>query len=212
MEFLSAVFLFALSSTVTPGPNNLMLLSSGVHHGVRRSLPHLLGICCGFPAMVVLIGLGFGLVFGRWPWLHQLIQVLGLAYLVYLALLIARSSPDVQASGRARPMRFWQAVLFQWVNPKAWVMATGAIATYTQVGPDLPLQALLIGTVFFVVAFPCVGVWLVGGAGLQRLLASPARQRGFNLLMAALLIGSIAPVLYAWVEPLWQPGTTLVGV
>lgn len=208
MEFFSAVFLFAFSSTVTPGPNNLMMLSSGVNHGIKRSLPHLLGICIGFPMMVVLVGLGFSVMFERFPLLHEVIKALGVAYLLYLAWLIARSSPSSLETGDSRPFSFLQAALFQWVNPKAWVMATGAIATYTTLDGNLYLQALLIGGVFFTVAFPCVGLWLVGGAGLKRFLQSARRQRLFNLTMAALLVSSIAPVLHGWFEPLWQQGGT----
>lgn len=198
MEYMSAVFLFAVSSTVTPGPNNLMMLSSGVNFGVRKSLPHLLGICIGFPLMVVLVGMGLSMVFDRFPLLHEVIQVLGISYLLYLAWLIARSAPRSLNDEGARPFSFFQAVLFQWVNPKAWVMATGAIATYTTLEGSLYLQSMLIGAVFFAVAFPCVGLWLVGGAGLKRWLHSPKRQRLFNWTMAALLVSSIAPVLYEW--------------
>lgn len=212
MEYFSAVFLFAFSSTVTPGPNNLMMLSSGVNFGVRRSVPHLMGICIGFPMMVVLVGLGFSLAFERFPLLHEVIKVLGVAYLLYLAWLIARSAPSSLEGGESRPFSFLQAAAFQWVNPKAWVMATGAIATYTSLDGDLYLQSLLIGAVFFVVAFPCVGLWLVGGAGLKRFLQSARRQRLFNLLMALLLVGSIVPVLHEWVAPLWQQGVTFTAL
>jgi threonine/homoserine/homoserine lactone efflux protein len=195
MEFYFAVIIFATSTTITPGPNNIMIMTSGLNYGIKSSIPHLLGICFGFPAMVIMVGLGFSVVFEMYPVLHELIKVLGVAYLLYLAWLIATSSPTSLDAENARPLSFIQAALFQWVNPKAWVMATGAVSAYTSISSDIFSQVIIIAFAFFIVAFPCVGIWLVFGVCLKKYLHSPKHQKVFNLSMAILLIASIAPVL-----------------
>lgn len=195
MELYAALLLFAFSSSITPGPNNIMILTSGLNHGVRRSLPHLCGICLGFPAMVVLVGLGLGVVFERFPQLHEIIKVAGVLYLLYLAWVIATAAPGSLEAKASRPIGFWQAVLFQWVNPKAWVMATGAIAAYTTAGTDIYLQVLIIALAFFAVGSPCVAAWLFFGVGLKRYLQQPRHQRWFNIAMGLLLVASILPVI-----------------
>jgi threonine/homoserine/homoserine lactone efflux protein len=195
MEFYFAVIIFATSTTITPGPNNIMIMTSGLNYGIKSSIPHLLGICFGFPAMVIMVGLGFSVVFEMYPVLHELIKVLGVAYLLYLAWLIATSSPTSLDAENARPLSFIQAALFQWVNPKAWVMATGAVSAYTSISSDIFSQVIIIAFAFFIVGFPCVGIWLVFGVGLKKYLHSPKHQKVFNLSMAILLIASIAPVL-----------------
>lgn len=196
MEIYLAILVFAVSSTITPGPNNIMILTSGLNFGIKRSLPHLLGICIGFPLMVAAVGMGFSQVFERFPIIHELIKVLGVAYLLYLAWLMARSSTQQLESGRnTNPLTFIQAALFQWVNPKAWVMASGAVAAYTTQSTDMLLQVMVISLSFFVVAFPCVGVWLFFGSALKRILQRSAYQRLFNLSMALLLVVSVLPVI-----------------
>ena len=200
MEIFLAVLFFAFSTTITPGPNNIMIMSSGVNYGVKASLPHWLGICLGFPLMVLLVGLGFGLVFDRYPHLHQLIKVLGTAYLLYLAWRIASARTETIATGKSKPLNFWQAAAFQWVNGKAWVMASGAVAAFTSVTGVYWWQVLMITLAFLLVAFPCVGVWMLFGAGLRKLLNNAVAQRIFNLLMALILLLSVLPV----VIEIWQ--------
>lgn len=195
MDLLLAVLFFAFSTTITPGPNNVMIMSSGVNYGIRASVPHWLGICLGFPLMVLLVGLGFGVVFERYPHLHQLIKVLGVAYLLWLAWRIASAEPKAIEQGKSKPFSFMQAALFQWVNGKAWVMASGAIATFTTVGGVYWLEVSIITAVFFLVAFPCVGVWLVFGAVLRKVLTKALFQRLFNITMAIILVLSVVPVL-----------------
>ena len=195
MELYLAIIIFAASATVTPGPNNIMLMTSGLNYGVKNSIPHLLGICFGFPAMVMMVGLGFSVVFEMYPLFHEVIKVLGVAYLLYLAWLIGSSSPTSLDMENSRPLSFTQAALFQWVNPKAWVMATGAVSAYTSFSSDIFSQVIIIALAFFIVAFPCVGIWLVFGVGLKKYLHSPKHQKIFNLSMAALLVGSVFPVL-----------------
>lgn len=195
MELLLAVLFFAFSTTITPGPNNVMIMSSGVNYGVRASLPHWLGICLGFPFMVLLVGLGFGVVFDRYPHLHQVIKILGTLYLLWLAWRIASAEPKAIEQGKSKPFSFFQAVMFQWVNGKAWVMATGAIAAFTSVTGVYWQQVSIITLAFLLVAFPCVGVWLLFGAALRTILTKPLFQRIFNVTMAIILVLSVVPVI-----------------
>ena len=195
MDLLLAVLFFAFSTTITPGPNNVMIMSSGVNYGIRASVPHWLGICLGFPLMVLLVGLGFGIVFERYPHLHQLIKVLGVAYLMWLAWRIASAEPKAIEQGKSKPFSFMQAALFQWVNGKAWVMASGAVAAFTSVGGVYWQEVSIITLAFLLVAFPCVGVWLVFGAALRKILTKAMFQRVFNITMAIILVLSVVPVL-----------------
>ena len=195
MELLLAVLFFAFSTTITPGPNNVMIMSSGVNYGVKASVPHWLGICLGFPFMVLLVGFGFGVVFDRYPHLHPLIKILGPLYLLWLAWRIASAEPKAIEQGKSKPFSFFQAVLFQWVNGKAWVMATGAIAAFTSVTGVYWQQVSIITLTFLLVAFPCVGVWLLFGASLRTILTKPLFQRIFNIAMAIILLLSVVPVI-----------------
>lgn len=197
MELYIAIFIFAASTTVTPGPNNIMMMSSGVNFGLKRSLPHLLGICLGFPLMVMGVGIGFSSLFEKFPLIHQIIKVLGVLYLMYLAYLVATSAPSsLEGSTKeTKPLTFIQAALFQWINPKAWVMATGAVAAYTIQDTAMMLQVVFIALAFLIVSLPCVGIWLIGGMWLKHFLKEVRYQRGFNITMALLLVISILPVI-----------------
>ncbi|MGI2025438.1 LysE family translocator [Shewanella glacialipiscicola] len=195
MEFILAIALFAFSSGITPGPNNIMLMTSGVNFGVKRSIPHLMGISLGFPTMILAIGLGLSALFQTYPVIHQIIKVVGIAYLLYLSWLIANSSSKMEGKTIAKPFSFIQAAAFQWVNPKGWIMAVGAIATFTSVQQDLTAQVITIATVFLCIAFPCALVWLGFGVVLKRLLKNPRQQKIFNISMAVLLVASIIPMI-----------------
>ncbi|WP_416306980.1 LysE family translocator [Neptunicella sp. SCSIO 80796] len=195
MEYLFAVVLFAVSSSVTPGPNNIMVMTSGVNFGVRRSLPLLAGICVGFSVMLLLVGFGFSQLFELFPGLHFVIKCVGVIYLLYLAYLIAKSAETVSSNSQAAPFSFMKGALFQWVNAKAWVVATGAIAAFTTVGAGFYSQNIMIAATFFVVSFPCVGLWLAFGSLLKNLLNSPKSRKGFNFAMAGLLALSVVPVI-----------------
>lgn len=195
MESLLSLLLFSVIAAFTPGPNNIMIMSSGLNHGVRASLPHLFGICFGFPSMILAVGFGLGFLFERFPLLHEAVQVIGILYLFYLAWLIANSAPSELQGEKSPPLSFIQAALFQWINPKAWIMGTSALAAYTTVGANMTVQILTVVGVFTFMAFPSAGVWLVFGSSLRRLLADPVHQRCFNVFMALLLVGSIVPVV-----------------
>jgi threonine/homoserine/homoserine lactone efflux protein len=195
MDYLYAVVLFAISSSITPGPNNIMVMTSGLNFGVRRSLPLLAGICVGFAIMLLLVGLGFGQLFSLWPDLHLLIKVTGTLYLLYLAWLIARSAGMATGKEQQQPLSFIKGALFQWVNAKAWVVATGAIAAFTTVGASFYSQNLTIALTFFIVSFPSVGIWMLFGSLLNRWLQHDQARRWFNYTMALLLVLSVVPVL-----------------
>ena len=187
-----AVFCFV--SSITPGPNNLMLLTSGVNFGVRRTVPHMLGVGLGFTLMVALVGLGLAGIFTRVPALLTVMKWLGAAYMVYLAARLARAAPIKAGATAGRPMTFLQAVAFQWVNPKAWVMALTAVATYTT--PDDYIRTVsLVALVFGTVNLPCISSWVLFGTALRHLLQRPLVLRSFNLVMAAMLIASLHPAL-----------------
>ena len=195
MELIVAIALFAFSSGITPGPNNIMLMTSGVNFGIKSSLPHLMGISLGFPSMVLAIGLGLSTVFQNFPILHQIVKIIGIAYLLYLSWLIANSSSKMEGKAAAKPLSFIQAAAFQWVNPKGWIMAVGAIATFTSMQQALTPQVVTIASVFLCVAFPCAIVWLGFGVALKRILKNARQQKIFNVTMALLLVASIIPMV-----------------
>lgn len=184
---------FALVSSITPGPNNTMVLASGVNFGFARTVPHLLGISIGFSLMVALVGLGLGSVFTALPWTWHVLRAVAAVYLVWLAWKLATSG-GVQDREVARPMTFLRAAAFQWVNPKAWVMAVGACSTYVLHG-NVWLNVLLMAGVFAVINLPSVAMWAVFGSALRRWLASPRVLRAFNVTMALLLLASLWPIL-----------------
>jgi threonine/homoserine/homoserine lactone efflux protein len=187
---------FATVATVTPGPNNLMLTSSGLNFGFRRTVPHILGISFGFPAMVVLVGWGLAGLFTSSLILHQVLKILGCAYLAYLAYRIATApSAMPEAEGKARPMRFWQAVAFQWINPKAWVMSVSAATSYTTLAGDNFTEVAMIGGAFLLVSFPSCSLWAAFGMAIRRWLSDPLHIRLLNITMALALLASLVPML-----------------
>lgn len=195
MELVFAIALFAFSAGITPGPNNIMLMTSGVNFGIKRSIPHLLGISLGFPTMILAVGLGLSAIFTAYPVIHTAIKIIGITYLLYLSWLIANSSSKMEGKQVSKPFSFIQAAAFQWVNPKGWIMAVGAIATFTSVQQELNGQVFTIASVFLCVAFPCAIVWLGFGVALKRLLKNERQQRIFNVTMALLLVASIIPMI-----------------
>jgi threonine/homoserine/homoserine lactone efflux protein len=189
-DLLVALALFGFVSSITPGPNNTMLMASGANFGFARTVPHLSGVVVGFPLMVIGVGLGLGGLFAAVPLLHDVLRILGAAYLLYLAYKLATS--DSLSSGRsaAAPMTFWQAVAFQWVNPKAWAMALGTVTNFAP--KDHYAQNVVIAAlVFALVNGPCVSSWAGFGVVLRRFLARPGALRAFNVTMAVLLVGSL---------------------
>jgi len=172
-----------------------MIMASGLNFGIRRSIPHALGIAIGFPIMLLALGSGLGTIFDRYPLFHEIIKVSGLLYLVYLAGRIAKAAPIEHAETSTKPLNFFQAALFQWVNPKAWVMGTGAISSFTVSNQSMFDQVAFIALTFLVAAAISVSLWLIVGYQLKLWLKDNRYQRWFNFTMAGLLIMSILPVI-----------------
>lgn len=194
LALLPALTLFTFVSSITPGPNNIMLMASGLNFGFSRTVPHILGVALGFTLMVALVGLGLAAVFVRVPMTLVVLKLVGAVYLIYLAVKIARSGPLKTGASRGVPLTFGQAAAFQWVNPKAWIMAVTACATYSD--PDrVTASVVLVAAVFGIVNLPCISIWASFGSGLRRALSDPARLRIFNYTMAALLIASLYPLV-----------------
>ena len=193
LETFAALIVYAFVTSVTPGPNNIMLLASGVNFGFRRTLPHMLGISLGHAFMVFVVGLGLVGVFVAYPPARLALTIVSVAYMLWLAWKIAHASAPDSSDGAARPLTFLQAAAFQWVNPKAWIMAVGAVTLYA---PGQELAALLWVVLGFVlVNFPSVSLWAAMGVGLRRFLHHPRSLRVFNWTMAALLLASLLPLL-----------------
>jgi threonine/homoserine/homoserine lactone efflux protein len=190
-----AAMTFALVMSITPGPNNTMLLASGVNFGFRRTLPHMMGITCGCIVMMLAIGLGLGQLFARVPVLYPVLEIASAGYLVYLAWKIAASDTLSVNAADKRPMTFLQAAAFQWVNPKAWMMVVTGVTAY-RLDDNLLINALLLAAAFALVNLPSISVWAAFGLGLRRFLSRPSMLRVFNLTMAALLIASIVPTFW----------------
>lgn len=192
-DLLWALIVFAFVASITPGPNNLMLMTSGANFGFRRTIPHMLGIGIGFTLMVFLVGIGLMGVFEAVPYSETALTIASIAYLLWLAWKFANAGEVKQDGKAASPLRFWQAALFQWVNPKAWFMALSAITLFA---PDRSLLAVIIVALAFgAVNLPCVSSWTVLGQQMQRVLTNPLRLRIFNYVMAASLVASLIPVV-----------------
>lgn len=179
---------------MTPGPNNTLIMASGLNYGVRRSLQHFFGVILGFPVMIIAVGLGIAGLFEQFPILHVILKLVGAAYLSYLAWRIATSPVSDFNETTGKPFTFLQAAAFQWVNPKAWVLAVGATVTYTVISDSYVLQVLTIAVLFLIFGSPCTMLWLWFGASLKSILQKPSYVRIFNISMATLLMGSLVPV------------------
>ncbi|WP_186222625.1 LysE family translocator [Burkholderia gladioli] len=193
LSALPAGMLFALVTSITPGPNNTMLLASGVNFGFRRTLPHMVGISTGVAIMMVAVGFGLGEAFAQLPVLYTVLEVASIAYLLYLAWKIGISGQVNANQGKSRPMTFVEAALFQLVNPKAWMMVLTA-ATTVQLSASYGTNAIGMALVFILVGFPCIGVWAAFGQGMRGFLSNPRRLRMFNVTMAILLVASLYPL------------------
>ena len=194
LETLVALATFAVATSVTPGPNNLMLLASGVNFGFWRTVPHMLGISIGFGLLVFSMGAGIGALIAFSPNFHLILKIIGATYLLYLAWRIATSTGIGQGSAKSRPMNFLEAAAFQWVNPKAWSMALSAIALFSDPEGTIWSTALL-SVVFVGCNFPSVMVWTGFGTVMQCFLSNPTRLRVFNITMGILLALTVIMVV-----------------
>jgi threonine/homoserine/homoserine lactone efflux protein len=193
-DILTALSVFALVSSITPGPNNLMLMASGANYGFRPTIPHMLGIGLGFMFMLFLVGIGLTGVFDAIPYSYETLKLVSILYLCWLAWRVANAAPPDEETKTGKPFTFLQAAAFQWVNPKAWTMALTAMTLYA---PDRSLWAILVvTTVFGLINMPSVSLWTLVGQKMQIVLTSRIRLRIFNITMAVLLVGSLIPVVF----------------
>jgi len=185
---------FCFVSSATPGPNNLMLMASGANFGVRRTIPHWLGIGIGFTAMIVLVGLGLIGLFETYPVVYKILKIASIAFLIYLAWKIANAAPLQETSVTGSPVTFFQAVAFQWVNPKAWAMALTAVTVYS---PSQSVVAIIITALIFgIINLPSCSIWIFIGQQIRRWLTDRFRTRVFNISMSILLLTSLYPILF----------------
>jgi threonine/homoserine/homoserine lactone efflux protein len=190
---IPAGILFAFVMTITPGPNNTMLLASGLNFGLRRTVPHVLGISSGVAVMMMSTGLGLGALISQMPILLDVLEAASAAYLLYLAWRIATAGEIRRGQANARPMTFLEGAAFQWINPKAWMMTLSAAATI-HLSTDGRLGTLIMAAIFIVVGLPCIVLWAAFGQALSRFLADARVRRLFNIGMAFLLIASLYPL------------------
>jgi threonine/homoserine/homoserine lactone efflux protein len=193
-SLLIAFVLFATVMFFTPGPNNIMVLSSGLTYGFRRTLPHIAGITIGFAFMVGAVGFGFGAIFVAYPVLQTILKYAGAAYLIYLAAVIAMSEPVTPGQDNRRgPMTFWGAAVFQWVNVKGWVMVIGTITVYAGIA-RFPWNIVMQVALSLLLGMMSTSIWTLSGSSLRSFMTSPRAVRAFNIVMAALLLASLYPV------------------
>jgi threonine/homoserine/homoserine lactone efflux protein len=194
IDLITALAVYAFVASITPGPNNTMLLASGVKFGFRRTLPHMAGITVGFVVMLMLVGLGLGQIFARFPAIYTVLRYGGGAYMIYLAWKIATAGPIEEGERGAGPLNFLEAAAFQWVNPKAWMIGVSAMAAYTLPGQYLR-SVVLVSLVFAIVCLPSVSVWTLFGSALKRWLSDPTHLKFFNYGMGLALILSLWPII-----------------
>lgn len=193
-QLFLALLGFAFVTSVTPGPNNMMLMASGANFGFQLSIPHMLGISLGHALMVFLVGMGLAGAVHAVPGLLTGMKIASVLYMLWLAWKISRSAAPGEGRAGGKPFSFLQAAAFQWVNPKAWAMALGATSAYA---PDGSVRSyLVVAAVFAMVNLPSVSLWAIAGQNIRRLLSSPSRLRAFNWVMAGLLILSLVPVIF----------------
>ena len=192
------LLLFVVVASITPGPNNLMLMASGATFGLKRTAPHLAGVVLGFGAMILVVGLGLAQVLKASPLVFAVLRWGAAAYILYIAWrMVTAKGPGVAVTGE-KPMSFLGAAAFQWINPKAWVMALGAVGTYAERERFL-VDVIVIVVIAMIVSVPCTFIWTSFGSGIRRWFKKPGHLKAFNWTMAALLVASLYPLI---TEPL----------
>ena len=182
---------------MTPGPNNIMLLSSGLTFGYKRTIPHALGVNFGFPVMVIFVGLGVGKLFEIFPFIYTTLKIVGISYLLWMAWHIANTKGSLNEENKNdKPFTFFQAALFQWINPKAWMMAITSTATFITDNQIAFIQVMIISCIYFFCAILSTNSWSLGGVMLKRFIQNKRLVQIFNIIMAILIVGSILPFIF----------------
>lgn len=192
-DILLALAGFAVATLFSPGPNNLMLMASGANYGLRRTMPHLMGVALGFPMLAASVGLGLGALFEAWPAARVVLEIVSVAFLLWLAWKVANAAAPGERAAEGRPLTFAQAASFQWVNPKAWAMALGAMSLYAATGGWT--RVLAVAGVFALLGLVSATTWTLIGTRIRLLLTGPRRLRAFNWTMAAFLVASLWPIV-----------------
>lgn len=198
LPILLALSTFAFISTVTPGPNNIMLLASGAQYGYAKTLPHIIGIVVGVAGLMISTLLGIGALFALFPLLYDVMKVLGIAYLLWLAFKIATAPTaeiELNQTNRSSPLKWWEGALFQLVNPKVWMMALASVGSFSQPGEYYVQSGVAIVLVFALIGFPCISIWAAAGARMRNWLNSPSRRKRFNLTMGAATAATLFLIL-----------------
>jgi threonine/homoserine/homoserine lactone efflux protein len=189
--------MFSFATSMTPGPNNIMLLSSGLTFGYKRTVPHMLGVVIGFPVMTIFVGLGLGEFFKIYPSAFTILKIAGIGYLLWLAWQIAKSTPTFKDNDEdSQPLKFMPIVLFQWINPKNWIKIITAMSVYVTSVENATTQIIVITIIFFLTVFVSANSWSLGGVVLKKLIKSDIGIRRFNIIMAILLVLSIVPTVF----------------
>lgn len=202
-EFYTAAMIisiatFTLSTSISPGPNNIMLLSSGLTFGYKKTIPHMTGIILGFPIMVFLVGLGMGIIFEKFPDLLSVLKFAGILYLFWMAYKIANNSStyEIDENSKSKPFTFIQSALFQWINPKAWIMAITSISLFITTNENNFFQVVIVASIYLLSAILSSNTWIFGGVVLKKFIKNESSVRKLNIIMAILLIASVLPILF----------------
>lgn len=195
ITMLISISTFTLSTVMTLGTNNIMLLSSGLTFGYKNTLPHIFGVMLGFPVMVILVGLGMGVLFEQFPFVFTILKVVGIVYLLWMAYKIANNHTtyEIDEKGESKPFTFFQAALFQWVNPKAWIMAITATSVFVISNESSFLQVIIIAIIYMLSGVISTNSWALGGVFLKRFIRDEKSVKIFNISMALLLVVSVIP-------------------
>jgi len=198
LAMILSIATFTLSTSISPGPNNIMLLSSGLTFGYKRTIPHMSGIFFGFPLMVLIVGLGMGALFEKFPLVLTVLKFVGILYLFWMAYKIANnsSSYDVEENSESKPFSFMQAAMFQWVNPKAWIMAITSISIFVTSNEHGITQIIIISFIYFLSGCVSCNTWAFGGTVLKRFIKSEKSVQRLNIAMAILLVASVLPIVF----------------
>ncbi len=186
--------LFASVSAFTPGPNNIMLAASGANFGFRASLPHILGVSVGFILLVIAAGFGLAGLFLTFPELYDILKIVSFLFLVYLAWKIG-SAGQTQHHSSSEPLRFWQAAIFQLVNPKGVSVIISSVTAYTSSANAVASEVFILSIVFSFVTVGSTCTWTLFGLIIKKILNTRKRLRIFNITMAGLLLASLLPII-----------------
>jgi threonine/homoserine/homoserine lactone efflux protein len=193
-----SVLTFAFTMAMTPGPNNALFLSSGLTFGYKATIPHIIGVIVGFPLMTLMVGLGLGQIFASYPIILTILKIISILYLLWMAYHMANITGNANddKNKQDRPLSFLQAVMFQWVNPKAWIMAISSISVFTTSIEYKYQQLLVVTFLYFIVGFVSTNFWTLGGVLLKKFINSAKTVRMINIILAIFMLVSVLPFVF----------------